>query len=369
MSYVFLLILLFPVKLIRKLFCKETGKNLVIQTAKIGDFVNATPLLAYLQKSDVLISRSVGALAKHDETIDEIFFIEQHKRNLWRKLVFACWIMNRYDNVYLLQPNSVNLFFASACNAKNKQFLSTYTRRWYHGIFYATADGTVEHGKKTLSVTNYLKLADRTLTWQDSPKHATKPLFKPATYPAILDKPGVIRIGISVAAGNKAKTVPPVIWKQIADRLADLPCEFYVFGAPNEQSWMDDITRAYGELPNFINLIGKISLEELPWAISKMDCYIASDSGNVYIADAVGVPVILLFGPCCHYEQRPLGNVLLIGNDDNICSYVFETRYYFSQSREELFAVTDEALRELKHFICELPTINTDAYSFDAQGN
>ena len=263
MSYVFLLILLFPVKLIRKLFRKDTGKNLVIQTAKIGDFVNATPLLAYLQKSDVLISRSVGALAKHDETIDEIFFIEQHKRNLWRKLCFACRIMNRYDNVYLLQPNSVNLFFASVCNAKNKQFLSTYTRRWYHGIFYATADGTVEHGKKTLSVTNYLKLADRTLTWKDSPKHATRPLFKPATYPAILDKPGVIRIGISIAAGNKAKTVPPGIWKRIADHLADLPCEFYVFGAPNEQSWMDDITRAYGELPNFINLIGKISLEEI----------------------------------------------------------------------------------------------------------
>ncbi len=64
------------------------------------------------------------------------FFIEQHKRSLWRKLSFACRIMNRYDNVYLLQPNSVNLFFAAVCNAKNKQFLSIYTRRWYHGIFY-----------------------------------------------------------------------------------------------------------------------------------------------------------------------------------------------------------------------------------------
>lgn len=150
--------------------------------------------------------------------------------------------------------------FAAVCNAKNKQFLSIYTRRWYHGIFYLAADGTVEHGKKTLSVTNYLKLADRSLTWQDSPKHATKPLFKPTTWPAILDKPDVIRIGISIAAGNKAKTVPPVIWKRIVDQLADLPCEFYVFGAPNEQSWMDDITRLYGEIPNFINLIGKISL-------------------------------------------------------------------------------------------------------------
>lgn len=369
MSYVFLLILLFPVKLIRKLFRKDTGKNLVIQTAKIGDFVNATPLLAYLQKSDVLISRSVGALAKHDDTIEQIYFIEQHKRNLWRKLCFACRIMNRYDNVYLLQPNSVNLFFASACNAKNKQFLSTYTRRWYHGIFYTTADGTVEHGKQTLSVTNYLKLADRSLTWQDSPKHATRPLFKPQTWPEILDKPGVIRIGISIAAGNKAKTVPPIIWKRIVEHLADLPCEFYVFGAPNEQPWMDAITRAYGEMPNFTNLIGQISLEELPWAISKLDCYIASDSGNVYIADAVGVPVVLLFGPCCHHEQRPLGNVLLIGNDDNICSYVFETRYYFSQEREALFAVTEDALRELKHFICELPNVDPIVCNIDAQGN
>lgn len=90
MSYVFLLILLFPVKLIRKLFRKDTGRNLVIQTAKIGDFINATPLLAYLQKSDVLISRSVSPLAQHDDSIEEIFFVEQQKRNLWRKLCFAC---------------------------------------------------------------------------------------------------------------------------------------------------------------------------------------------------------------------------------------------------------------------------------------
>ena len=100
-----------------------------------------------------------------------------------------------------------------------------------------------------------------------------------------------------------------------------------------------------------------------------MDCYIASDSGNVYVADAVDVPVILLFGPCCHYEQRPLGNVLLVGNDDNICSYVFETRYYFSQSREELFSVTDKSLDNIRHFICALPTANAAAYTVDAQGN
>lgn len=69
-----------------------------------------------------MISRSVGALAKHDETIEQIYFIEQHKRNLWRKLCFACRIMNRYDNVYLLQPNSVNLFLPPSAMPKTNNF-------------------------------------------------------------------------------------------------------------------------------------------------------------------------------------------------------------------------------------------------------
>ncbi len=116
-------------------------------------------------------------------------------------------------------------------------------------------------------------------------------------------------------------------------------------------------------------MIGKVTLEELPWAISRMDCYIASDSGNVYIADAVNVPVILLFGPCCHYEQRPLGKTLLIGNDNNICSYVFETQYYFPQDREELFAVTDASLEQIEHFIRDLPKANALLNARDAQGN
>lgn len=355
MSYVFLFILFLPIKLLGKLFRKDTGKNLVIQTAKIGDFVNATPLLHYLQKSDVLISRTLEPLASRDDTIETCWFIGRHKRNFFAKLHFAWRIMNRYDNVYLLQPNSTNLFFAAVCNAKNKQYLSTYNRRWYHGILYATADGVVHHGKRTLSVSNYLQLANRSLRWQDAPKHATHPLHKPKSWPQCLNDEQVIRIGLSISAGNKAKTVPPETWKRIFDTLSDLPCQYYIFGTPSEQPWLDELYRSIGPQPNMISLLGDLALEDVPWAISQMDCYIASDSGNVYIADAVNVPVVLLFGPCCHYEQRPLGKTLLLGDDDNISSYVFETRYYFDKSREALFALSSEQLTQLHQFIISLP--------------
>ncbi|ELY7392744.1 glycosyltransferase family 9 protein [Cronobacter universalis] len=351
MSYILLFVIFLPAKLIGKLFRKPTGRNLVIQTAKIGDFVNATPLLAYLGKSDMLISRAVAPLASHDDTIERFYLIEPNKRSLWTKLRFAFILMNRYDNVYLLHPNSTNLFFAAICNAPNKQFLSIYTRRWYHRLFYAAATGVVKHTKTTLSVTNYLKLADRSLDWKDAPKHATHPLYCPSHYPPLFNERKSLKIGLSISAGNKAKTVPPAIWKRIFTHLSDLPCTYYVFGSSNEQPWLDDLLRETGEMPNMINMIGKLNLEDVPWALSRMDAYIASDSGNVYIADAVGVPVVLLFGPCCHYEQRPLGKTLLVGDDANICSYVFETRYYFNKDREELFAVSEKDLEAIYNFI------------------
>ncbi|MCT4700815.1 glycosyltransferase family 9 protein [Enterobacteriaceae bacterium H20N1] len=351
MSYLFIFILLLPFKLIGKLFYKKTGRNLMIQTAKIGDFVNVTPLLAHLKHSDVLISKTVLPLAKNDETIDTIFLIEEHKKSLWGKFRLAFKLMNRYENVYLLQPNSTNLFFAAACNAANKQFLSTYTRRWYHGLFYWTASGVVEHSKDQLTVDDYLKLADRNLTWRDSPKHATFPLRKPKAYPAELDKQNVIKIGLSISAGNKSKTIPPIIWKKIFKTLANLNCNYYIFGPKNEQVWLDDLYREIDEQDNIISLIGKLPLEDVPFAISKMDFYIASDSGNVYIADAVGVPIILIYGPCCIAEQRPLGEVLLLGNRENEKSYIFEAPYFFDRSREELFALSDEDLIKIHHFI------------------
>ena len=68
MSYVFLLILLFPVKLIRKLFRKDTGKNLVIQTAKIGDFIHATPLLAWLQNHTPVVPALDILYLEYDES-------------------------------------------------------------------------------------------------------------------------------------------------------------------------------------------------------------------------------------------------------------------------------------------------------------
>lgn len=352
LTYIIIFIIFCPIKWVMKLFRTRSGKNLVIQTAKIGDFINITPLLTHLGKSDALLSRSVAPLASNDTTLEHIWYIEEYRSGLLKKLRLVWHLLNRYDNVYLLHPTNLNLFIAACCNADNKQFLSSYRRKGYQNLFYYTASGEVQHEKNTLTLENYLKLADRSFTKESYPKHATLPLWQPASLPAEITACAGTRIGISVTAGNQAKTIPPAIWQRLFDHLSDLHCTFFAFGAPNEQSRVQELFKTAGHRDNLISLVGKVSLEALPAVIGEMDFYIASDSGNVYIADAQQVPVILIYGPCCVEEQRPLGDVLLIGPDHIApSSFVFDAQYKFAHPVEQLFNLDQRKLSDIHDFI------------------
>ncbi|MCZ4059796.1 glycosyltransferase family 9 protein [Pantoea sp. LMR881] len=353
MNYVLIYLLLVPFRTVMRLFYRPTGRSLVIQTAKIGDFINITPMLRALGKSDVLLSKAVEPLARHDDTIAHYFLIEEAKRSFFSKIRLAFQLMNRYDNVYLVQPNSVNLFFAALCNAPNKQFLRTYVRKSYHGVFYRSASGIVDHSKLDLTLDSYLKLINRQYRYSDFPKHATSPLWQPPSPPAVLLAPSdTLKIGISISAGNRAKTIPASVWKQLMDALSDLPCTWYVFGPPAEQPWLDELLALTGPKENIVSLIGALKLEEVPWAIGQMDFYISSDSGNAYIADAQAVPIIMLYGPCEVREQRPVNNVLFIGPENGAAStFVFATRFRFDQPAEELFGLDLEKINRIKAFI------------------
>lgn len=356
MSYVIIFILLWPFKMLMKPFHQGKGRNLVIQTAKIGDFVNITPLLKHLKKSDVLISKTVLPLAGRDTTIESIFLIEEHKKSLFSKIRLAFRLLNRYDNVYLLQPNSINAFYAAFCNAKHKAFLETYVRKWYHRMFFATANVVRQHGKYDLALENYLKLADPALTADSYHSHATLPLWIPKTHYPVLDKTGEIKIGISISAGNRAKTIPREVWQQIIQNLSNLDCQFIVFGPANEQPYLDALLEILSEeeKSRVVSLIGQMPLEDVPFALGQLDAYIASDSGNAYIADSQKTPIICFTGPCCKEEQRPLGKVLFIEPENfEPASFVFETRTRFSLTPEQLFALNEHKLKAIHEFITD----------------
>lgn len=118
----FIFLLLLPVKLLLKLMQRPTGKNLVIQTAKIGDFVNITPLLRRLRVSDALLSRTVQPLAERDDMLAEYLYIEDYKQNLFSKISLGLRLINRYSHVFCCIPTTVICFLPLCVTPRTSSF-------------------------------------------------------------------------------------------------------------------------------------------------------------------------------------------------------------------------------------------------------
>ena len=59
----------YPILLFLSLFRKDNSKNLVIQTAKIGDYVNSTVIFDKIAPFDIIIDKVNYPLAKYDKRI------------------------------------------------------------------------------------------------------------------------------------------------------------------------------------------------------------------------------------------------------------------------------------------------------------
>ena len=392
-------------------FKGEKGKTLLIQTAKIGDYANSAVIFEKLGKFDVLIDEINLAFAKHDRRIEKIFTINDIKRKKASKLGLALELFSRnYESVYVLMPNSLNLFLARCTLAKNIVAVRHYAVSSDFALL-ALGMKKVPHTLQDLTLLTYLKtLGESELKYE---KCLQKPLFIPQEN---LIKSGKFKIGVSLSAGNKMKTPPNHIWEKIFEIFARFDCEVYIFGVGEEAALLknllaknadekraenlshrqicadladSDTSEIYGDLENandenakaqicsengisgrsnlssqicdtyvkkfgenelkIISLIGKIKLEELPFYLSQMQLYASSDTGNYYVADSVRTPTICLMGPCFASEQRGVADSLVINSHLPPVSSVFKTVRDIDASA--FFELSDQNLADIEAFV------------------
>ena len=101
---------------------------------------------------------------------------------------------------------------------------------------------------------------------------------------------------VLIAVGS---TWPTKIWpkQRIQALLNMLPvgsCSVALIGGPGEEESAEGLSSLAVPL---INLTGKTTLEELIHVIGRCDLLITPDNGPMHIAEALGKPVIALFGP------------------------------------------------------------------------
>ena len=413
MIYFLIYLLIYPYLFaMKKLkFKGEKGKILLIQTAKIGDYANSAVIFEKLGKFDVLIDEINLAFAKHDRRIEKIFTINDVRRKKASKLGLALGLFSRgYESVYVLMPNSLNLFLARCTLAKNIVVVRHYAVSSDFALL-ALGMKKVPHTLNDLTLLTYLKtLGISELKYE---KCLQKPLVVPQEN---LIKSGKFKIGVSLSAGNKMKTPPKHTWEKIFEIFAKFDCEVYIFGVGEEAALLQnllaenadqkqsentsdrqfcadlagsDTSEFYGGLENandkqvkaqicsengtsggsnfssqicdiyvkkfsenelkIISLIDKIKLEELPFYLSQMQLYASSDTGNYYVADSVCTPTICLMGPCFASEQRGVADSLVINSHLPPISSVFKTVRDIDASA--FFELSDQNLADIEAFV------------------
>ncbi len=377
--YFLFYLILWPYLKITSCFKKPSNKILLIQTAKIGDYANSTVIFEKLGKFDVLIDEINLALAKHDNRIEKIFTINNVKRKKTSKLGLALELFSRnYESVYVLMPNSLNLFLARCTLAKNIVTVHHYAASSDFALL-ALGMKKVPHTLQDLTLLTYLK------TVGISELRYEKCLQKPLVIPhENIVKSGKFKIGVSLSAGNKMKTPPKHTWEKIFEIFAKFDCEVYIFGVGEEAALLknllaenadekqskaqicsqnstsdgsnfssqicDTYVKRFGENEiKIISLIDKIKLEELPFYLSQMQLYASSDTGNYYVADSVRTPTICLMGPCFASEQRGVADSLVINSHLPPVSSVFKTVRDIDASA--FFELSEQNLADIEAFV------------------
>ncbi len=131
-------------------------------------------------------------------------------------------------------------------------------------------------------------------------------------------------IGISIAAGNKIKEWGDEKFTELAKRILEKykNARIIFIGSKNDEPRIASvIARLKGSpstpLGEYKSLVPELveglpyssatdfTLEELPSLIKRLDLYVGVDTGPIYIADALDVPLIDILGPVDPTEQPP----------------------------------------------------------------
>jgi heptosyltransferase-2 len=282
-------------------------RNIIVRMPNwIGDLVMATPILTDLRKafpkaSITAMSRlPVCDLLREDPAIDELFCFRKashfgrrsEKRSIIEKLRrgkfdLGILLTHSFSSAWWFWQGRVENRLGYGCNGRS--------------LLLSEAVPLPENLHTQHLVTTYKQLlkplgialsetSPRLYLAQDEVEHARE----------LLKQHGIGRnsliVGINPGATyGSAKCWLPERFREVTERLLETDNLFVVyFGDAATVGLVKEICR--GLPPRVINLAGLTSLRELACLIYLCNVILTNDSGPMHIADALGTPIVALFG-------------------------------------------------------------------------
>ncbi|MFN4343135.1 MAG: glycosyltransferase family 9 protein [Azonexus sp.] len=313
---------------------------LVIQRAKIGDVICSTPVFRSLRSQfpdaeiDVLAGEAATDILKTNPHLNRIEIWADADLEGWRGKwrLIAMLRKRRYDIVFCL---NVGLIYPLACfwsgiplrYAVRPNFIGT-TYRLACGLWTAMA---THDGRRLIGETYRLLLQRAGVEHFDVAKEVfptPKAASKVASFLIGSHSP---RIGIGIGAGNRLKALGPEMIRNILSGLFEArPDSIAVLiGTTGDQAVAKDLIAQFPGR-TILNACGVFELGEIPVLLQQFDAYLGVDSGITYMADALGIPLVSVAGPCNMQETRPTGPKALVIQKlppCGPCAHIFRAPY------------------------------------------
>jgi heptosyltransferase-3 len=305
---------------------------LIIMPQLLGDAVLSSVLVTALQdmipgiRIDILVHQPLAELFRHNPAIAAVHTIDRgwRRKGLWRTLrprwaLIRALRAHRYD-LLIQSPHTTDGSWGPALKALLR-------------IPYAVGASEVTHGSP-LKRFMWRRLFTHTLPRPPDPnrRHVAElhldllrrlGLKPAATARRATIEPGAVaraRIDALLAlhhippqgfvlfaplAGQRGRTLPTALCRDFLDHCEALSLTVVI--TSGHEAWQQTFAHAlaHGRGDGIIDLAGALTLTELAALASAARVFVGADSGPMHIAAAMGLPVIVCFGPGDHHRFSP----------------------------------------------------------------
>lgn len=336
-------------------------KNIIVRMPNwIGDLVMATPILTDLRRAfpdaylTAMCRYPVCELLQEDPDINELFCFRKanhfgrhnEKRDIVEKLRTG-----KYDLGILLTHSFSSAWWFWQGKVKNRLGYQCKGR----GLLLTHSVPLPETvGAQHLVSTYKMLLAPLGIPLSDTAPRLYLKDKEVMEAGELLRQHGITRdstiVGINPGATyGSAKCWLPARFRQVTERLLqDEKLFILYFGDQSTAALVKEICQ--GLPARVINLAGLTSLRELTALISLCSVLLTNDSGPMHIADALGTPVVALFGSTSEVVTGPYREGIVIHKHVS-CSPCYERTCptdFRCMKRIEADEVYQEVIRSLK---------------------
>ena len=296
-------------------FCSDKKSPIRIliipHLATIGDLVCATPVFRAIKKRypdsfvAVVVTKMTAGIIKNNPNIDEILLYRADNLtgliSRVRGLKFD-WSFSLTGSLFGTLISFAGLIPNRIATTYEGLSFSQRVTGWLNNCkaFYRHHTYLPGHYLKMLSLIDIVGAEDKKEVFCSASANKKAEDFLRAAGITADD----FLVGISVTCGNKIKEWGDEKFKELAVKISDKYNAKILFrGAKSDEERINKILA--GLDPKYFIKEVDFSLEEVPSIIKRLNLYIAADSGPIYVAHALRIPLVDIIGPVDPNEQPP----------------------------------------------------------------